>query len=144
MPMTAYSYTIATQNTGPMSSGESDTINWHITEVPNCHGCGDCFWITLTSDTLTDSLQGCLFVEDCDCPGIIANVIRPRHCGHYTACEGIVFQFEGCLPVDPNTIIVNVGGTLIYYPDSRLSYNPSNQTLTYTPSPPFDIASTAR
>ena len=75
------------QHTGPMPAGSSDTITWQITEVPNCHGCEDCFWITVTADTMTDSLQGCLFVENCDCPGINANVIQPRHCGRYSACD---------------------------------------------------------
>ncbi|RKZ33466.1 hypothetical protein DRQ33_04245 [bacterium] len=125
------------QNTGPLAAGESDTITWQITEVPNCHGCDDCFWIDVTADTMTDSIQGCLFVENCDCPGINANVIQPRHCGRYTACDEVVFQFEGCLPVDVNSIVVYMDGEYISYPDPRLSYNPSNQTLTYTATPPF-------
>jgi len=126
----------AIQNTGPLADGASDTIVWPITEVANCHGCGDCFWISVTADALMDSIQGCLFIENCDCPGINVNVIVPRRCGNYTACEVIVFQFEGCLPVEPTSIVLNIGGTLYYYPD-RMVYNPSNQTLTFTPPTPF-------
>ena len=130
------------QHTGPMPAGGSDTITWQITEVPNCHGCEDCFWITVTADTMSDSLQGCLFVENCDCPGINANVIQPRHCGRYSACDQIVFQFDGCFPVNPNSIVIYVGGEYISYPDPRLSFNPSDQTLTYIPSTPFSDGAT--
>ena len=125
------------QHTGPISAGASDTINWEIDEVPNCHGCDDCFWIEITSGALSDSVEGCLFVENCDCPGINATVIQPRHCGRYTACDEVVFQFEGCLPVDTNSIVVYMDGEYINYPDPRLSFNPADQTLTYTASPPF-------
>jgi len=53
-----------------------------------------------------------------------------------------VFQFEGCFPVDPNSIVVYMDGEYIYYPDPRLSFNPADQTLTYTADPPFPDGAT--
>ena len=125
------------QNTGPVSAGDSVIVNWAIDEVEDCSGCDDCFQITINAGSNADTIIGCLFVENCDCPGINATVIEPRHCGHYSACDEIVFQFDGCFPVDPNTIVVYVGGSYIYYPDPQLTYNPADQTLTFHPSTPW-------
>ncbi len=125
------------QHTGFVANGDSAVVNWPITEVEGCHGCEDCFTITISAGAYTDTLLGCLFVEDCGCPGINATVIEPRHCDVYSACERIVFQFDGCFPVDPNSIVIYVGGEYISYPDPRLTFNPSDQTLVYVPSTPW-------
>jgi len=122
------------QHTGLVPNGDSAIVTWQIDEAFGCTGCNDCFEITVAAGSYTDTIIGCLFVEDCGCPGIIATVIQPRHCGVYSACNSVMFQFEGCFPVDTNTIVLFIDGETIYWHDPRMVYNPANQTLEFIPT----------
>jgi hypothetical protein len=52
------------------------------------------------------------------------------------------FPIRGGFPVNPNTVRININGTIISYPDARLVFNASEQTMSYTPSTPFTDGAT--
>ena len=126
---------------GPISSGASHMFAWDIEEVPACFGWGDCFMIRVTSGSYADSIVGCVWVEDCGCPGPEAWVICPEARGNWTACHDQYFeiQYEGYLGVNPNTLCIRVDGVEHCYPSSsNLTWYPGGRggVLRFTPSPP--------
>ena len=129
------------QSYGPIPASGSHTFLWDITEIPGCSGWGDCFVIRVTSGSYVDSIVGCLFVEDCGCPGPEARIICPPYSGLWTACvdQYIEIEYEGYLGVDPNTICIQVEGTTYCYPSSpNLTWTSGIRggTLRFTPSAP--------
>ncbi|MFP4458724.1 MAG: vWA domain-containing protein [Candidatus Zixiibacteriota bacterium] len=129
----------AEMSDGPIADGGMASFTWDITEIPHCNDYDDCFWITVWSGSYRDSIVGCLFIEDCGCPGPEAEIIEPPRCGFMTACEyqEIVVQFESFLQIDPSTIILRVNGTDYPITDPQMSYDPGSKQLTFTPSTPW-------
>ncbi len=129
------------QSYGPIANGASHTYLWDITEIPGCTGWGDCFIIRVSSGGYVDSLVGCLFVEDCGCPGPEARFICPEVSGLWTACQDqyIEIEYTGYIGVDPNTLCIRVEGTTYCYPSSpNLTWTPGVRggRLRFTPSAP--------
>ncbi|MCD6502315.1 VWA domain-containing protein, partial [bacterium] len=129
------------QSFGPIPASGSHTYLWDIEEIPGCSGWGDCFLIRVTSGSYVDSIVGCLFVEDCGCPGPEAEIVCPEYSGRWTACEDqqIDIEYTGYLGVDPNTLCITVNGTVYCYPASpNLTWIPGTRggTLRFVPSAP--------
>jgi len=126
---------------GPLSDGSSHTFAWGINEIPGCTGWGDCFIIQVESGSYVDSIIGCLWVEDCGCPGPQAEFLCPEYSGRWSACEDqqIEVQYTGYIGVDPNTLCLTVEGTEYCYPHPNLTWTPSGTrggVLTYRPPMP--------
>ena len=113
-------------------------FRWWINEVEGCSGYGECFFIRMWTATERDSVVGCLFVENCGCPGPVATVIHPV-CGVLTACEyqHIIVKIESWLPVDPASIRLNINGTNYSLSDEGMSYDPATRLLRYDPPTPW-------
>ena len=129
------------QSYGPIPASGSHTYLWDITEIPGCSGWGDCFMIRVTSGSYSDSIVGCLWVEDCGCPGPDAAFVCPEYSGRWTACEDqyIEIEYTGYLGVDPNTLCIQVDGATHCYPASpNLTWTPGTRggRLRFVPSLP--------
>jgi len=126
---------------GPVANGANHTFVWDITEIPGCAGWGDCFIIRVEGGGYIDSIVGCLWVEDCGCPGPEVEIICPEYSGRWSACDyqQIELRYTGYMGVDPNSLCIQVEGTTHCYPaSSNLTWTPSGDggVLTFTPSPP--------
>ncbi len=126
---------------GPVADGANHTFVWDITEIPGCTGWGDCFMIRVEGGGYVDSIVGCLFVEDCGCPGPEVVILCPEYSGAWTACDyqQIEIQFEGYMGVNQNSLCIQVNGTEYCYPHPNLTWTPSGTggVLTFTPSSPW-------
>ncbi len=126
---------------GPVPNGASHTFVWDVEEIPGCAGWGDCFIIRVAGGAYVDSIVGCLWVEDCGCPGPEAVFVCPEGSGNWTACRDqyIEIEYVGYIGVDPNSLCIRVNGVNHCYPASpNLTWTPGFRggTLRFTPTPP--------
>ncbi|MBN2541894.1 gliding motility-associated C-terminal domain-containing protein [bacterium] len=123
------------------TNGSTRHVEWDIHEIPAVFGYDDCFLIFLhdASYSYTDTVVGCLFVEDCQCPGPEAFIICPELSARWTACDyqEVVIGFTSFMPIDPTSICVNVEGTIYCYGDAGVSWNPGSSEFTIVPPSPW-------
>ena len=126
---------------GPVTNGTSHTFVWDVEEIPGCAGWGDCFIIRVEGGGYTDSIVGCLWVEDCGCPGPDVVITCPEYSGNWSACDyqQIEMEFTGYMGVNENSLCVRINGTNYCYPHPNLTWSPSGTggVLTFTPSTPW-------
>ncbi|RKZ32009.1 hypothetical protein DRQ33_06705, partial [bacterium] len=125
------------QNYGPWYNGEEHCFIWRINSISGCTGIDACFSASISGGGYADTVVGCLFLEDCACPGPEAEPICPPCSYPYTACQyqDITIQLEDEDSwVNTSTITLYVNGVPYTFPD-HLSY--AGNILTFTPTSPW-------
>ena len=126
------------QTYGPWYNGEEHCFVWRINTIAGCTGPDGCFNAVIEGGGYTDTITGCVFLEDCACPGPEATPLCPP-CGTgatYTACDDqqMTIQLTDPDGVNTSTISMIVNGTTYHFPD-HMSF--AGDVLTWTPSTPW-------
>ncbi|MBN2541895.1 gliding motility-associated C-terminal domain-containing protein [bacterium] len=124
---------------GIVTSGATVNVAWDITEIPGILGYEDCFLIFIhdADYEYADTIVGCLFVENCGCPGPDAEIICPEVSSRWTACDyqDIQISYLGFIGVDHTSICFNVEGTDYCYGDPGVTWDGSS--IIFTPMSPW-------
>ena len=128
------------QTYGPWYNGEEHCFVWRINTTPGCTGPDGCFDAIIAGGGYADTITGCVFLEDCACPGPEATPLCPP-CGGtgvtYTACDDqqITIQLtDDDSNVNTSTISMVVDGVTYNFPD-HMSF--AGDVLTWTPDVPW-------
>ncbi|MCD6594852.1 gliding motility-associated C-terminal domain-containing protein [bacterium] len=122
------------QSYGPWVNGEEHCFNFRMNTIAGCTGIDGCFSAMISGGGYSDTVTGCVFLEDCACPGPEATPICPPCSYPYTACpyqEITISLADSDSYVNTSTITLNVAGVNYHFPD-HLSY--AGDVLTFTPT----------
>ena len=125
------------QNYGPWYNGEEHCFVWRINTIEGCTGVDACFTATVSGGGFADTATGCVFLEDCDCPGPDAEPVCPPCDYPFVACpyqEITIHLWDEDSWVNTSTITLNINGVDYHFPD-HLSY--ASEILTFTPDTPW-------
>jgi len=130
------------QSYGPWTPGEEHCFVWRISSVDGCTGPDACFTATVDGGGFSDGVTGCIFLEDCACPGPEATPLCPPCTNPFTACDyqEITIQLrDDDSYVNTSTISLVIDGYAYNFPD-HLSF--AGDILTFTPTTPWIHGST--
>ncbi len=122
------------QTYGPWANGEEHCFNFRMNTVSGCTGIDACFSAIISGGGYSDTVTGCVFLEDCACPGPEATPICPPCSYPYTACpyqEITISLSDSDSYVNTSTITLVVNGISYTFPD-HLTY--AGDVLTFTPT----------
>ena len=120
----------------PFADGDTVSFFWRVNYTSGCTGPDGCFQVSLSdnSGTFSTVLSGCMYIPNCYCTPVVSGNISPEP-GVWSACDPQPIQIgiyddEG---VDVNTIVFNLNGEEITYPDPSMEFDDSSGVLTVTP-----------
>ncbi|RKZ28030.1 hypothetical protein DRQ26_01965, partial [bacterium] len=132
---------------GPWFAGDEHCFGWRVNTIPGCTGPEACFDAVISGGGYSDTIRGCIFIENCACPGPTATPICPPNSYGiplFTACESQEIQIQISDPeysVDESSIKIEVNGTIYDYPAS-MSFD--GTTLTWMPPSPWSSGDTVK
>ncbi|HHS51012.1 MAG TPA: hypothetical protein ENN07_07855 [candidate division Zixibacteria bacterium] len=120
---------------GPIGPGGSRNFYWRIDYDSTCSGPDLCFNVEFTGGDYFTSAIGCLYIENCACPGPLAELVCPPNvsisaCDYQDITINIIDEGNG---IDMSEIALEVDGTVYHFPTnmtwdgSQLRFMPSER-----------------
>ncbi len=123
-----------------LAASDTHIFIWYLDYDTACiPGPELCFDIFIAGGDYTDTVRGCLFLDNCQCSGPVPEIISPIPCSVWTACDsqGIIIRFEDDdAGADTSTIQLMVDSVLYSYP-TAMTWSDSTATvgeLIFSPS----------
>ncbi len=132
----------------PFADGDTVSFFWRVNYTSGCTGPDGCFQVALSdnSGAFSTTLTGCMYIPNCYCTPAVSGNISPDP-GVWSACDPQPIQIgiyddEG---IDANTIVFDLNGEELTYPDPAMSFEDSTGVLTVWPDTGmFDSGDTVR